>query len=62
VLVDAIAWHEADEQLLELLPSHNQGTQLLIRAAIFRLLSDSDATADRYDVLVNRLKDRVRPA
>lgn len=60
VLVDAIAWHEADGQLLELLPRHNQGTQLLIRAAIFRLLAESDPAAGRYHVLVSRLKDRVR--
>jgi uncharacterized protein (TIGR02569 family) len=48
VLVDAIAWHHANGQVLELLPSDkNQGTQLLIRAAIFRMLSDSDPAAGR---------------
>jgi uncharacterized protein (TIGR02569 family) len=47
VLVDAVVWHDADPQLLELLLPRDDETQLLIRAAIFRLLSDSDPAAGR---------------
>jgi uncharacterized protein (TIGR02569 family) len=61
VLVDAVLCHDGNEDLIELLPSRDDDTQLLIRAAIFRLLCDSDPTAARYGVLFDRLKARLDP-
>lgn len=42
VLVDAVAWYEADDEILDPFLLDTLGMQLVIRAAIFRLLSDSD--------------------
>lgn len=58
VLVDAVVSYGADGQLLDLLGGE-QGTQLLLRAAIFRLLSDSEPAAGYYAALVARLRVRL---
>jgi uncharacterized protein (TIGR02569 family) len=56
VLVDAIAWHRADARLLDRFLREPDGAQLLIRAALLRLFSDSNPAAGRYDVLIDTLR------
>jgi len=42
VAVDAVAWHGADSGLLSIVAKGRDGGELLIRALLFRLLSDRD--------------------
>ncbi|MGH2837223.1 MAG: hypothetical protein ACRDJY_02605 [Thermoleophilaceae bacterium] len=45
VAVDAVVWHEADVGLLATVVNDRDGTELLIRALIFRLLAHRDPAA-----------------
>jgi hypothetical protein len=60
ILVDAVAYRAADPDLLDLLLGGEDGVQLLIRATIFRLLSDREPAAGHYDVIFSRLCRRTR--
>ena len=62
VLVDAIAWHNAGPQVLDQLLGQRDGTQLLMRAALLRLFSDSVPAAGRYDVLIDALRHSAHRA
>lgn len=62
VLVDAIAWHRADAQLLDRFLRKHDGLQLVIRAALLRLFSDIDPATGRYDVLIDALRLNARLA
>jgi len=45
VLTDAVLWHGADVGLLSMVAHGHEGGQLLIRALLFRLLSERDPAA-----------------
>lgn len=55
VAVDAIAWCDAGLDLMEERLAAPEGHQLFVRALLFRLLSDSDPQAGRYEPMIERL-------
>lgn len=59
VVIDAIAWNGASVELLQPILEEPDGAQLLIRALLFRLLSDSDPTASRYPVMVETVLQQL---
>lgn len=56
VAVDAIAWHGAGVELLEPGLLRDDGAQLLIRALLFRLLSDTHPQRGQYSAVTERLR------
>lgn len=60
VIVDAIAWHGGDVKLLEPLLRQVGGPQLVIRALLFRQLSDEDPSVGRYEIATEALERYVR--
>jgi uncharacterized protein (TIGR02569 family) len=60
VVVDAIARHRAGVDMLDSVLREPDGEQLLIRALLFRQLSDPDPTAGRYSVAIEALRRQRR--
>lgn len=49
VVADAIAWHDASLDLVDVLPHEGEARSLVARAAIYRLLTSDRAAGDRAD-------------
>jgi uncharacterized protein (TIGR02569 family) len=56
IVVDAVVWHGADPALLDLVAGERDGVQMLIRALLFRRLSDSQPTAGAYPAAMAYLR------
>jgi uncharacterized protein (TIGR02569 family) len=59
VIVDAIAWRNGSVDLTDTVLEDREGDQLVVRALLFRLFSDSDPTSGRYHLMIQRLRQML---
>ena len=59
IAVDAIAWHKASVELFDSVLPESDREQFLIRALIYRQLSDADPTVGNYQIAIEALRQRV---